>query len=38
MDQDSIVNIAKDLNLSRQFVNRIKNNALKKLKKEIILI
>lgn len=38
MDQDSIIDIAKDLNLSRQFVNRIKNNALKKLKKEIILI
>ena len=36
-DQDSIANIANDLNLSRQFVNRIKNNALKKLKKEIVL-
>ncbi|MGL5479250.1 MAG: sigma factor-like helix-turn-helix DNA-binding protein, partial [Clostridium sp.] len=31
-DRDSIIEIAKDLNLSRQFVNRVKNEALEKLK------
>ncbi|AQM58627.1 sigma-70 family RNA polymerase sigma factor [Clostridium baratii] len=34
--QESISKIAKDMGLSRQFVNKIKNNALIKLKKDIV--
>ncbi|OPF52045.1 hypothetical protein BH721_14510 [Clostridium baratii] len=34
--QESIADIAKDIGLSRQFVNKIKNNALIKLKKDIV--